>query len=59
MPVGEARWWFALGLKSRGADLDFADAEQRAAEEREVAALKATNPKLHESLRAAARKIHG
>ena len=59
MPVGEARWWFALGLKNRGADLDFADAEQRAAEEREIAALKARNPGLHEALRAAGRKIHG
>lgn len=59
MPVGEARWWFAIGLKNRGADLDFADAEQRAAEAREIAALKIRNPALHEALRAAARKIHG
>lgn len=59
MPVGEARWWYALGLKNRGADLDFADAEQKAEEEREIATLKARNPALHEALRAAGRKIRG
>ncbi len=45
-PVGEARWWYALWLQERGADLDFVSAHVRAEQEQ----LERENPKLHAAL---------
>lgn len=45
-PLGEARWWYALWLQERGADLDFTSASVRAEQQR----LEAENPALHASL---------
>jgi hypothetical protein len=51
-PLGEARWWFALWLQERGADLDFTSAGVRAEQEQ----LEQENPELHAALvRGAAR----
>lgn len=45
-PLGEARWWFALWLQERGADLDFTSAKVR----EEQAILERENPALHAAL---------
>lgn len=54
-PMGEARWWYALWLQERGADLDFTSAHVRAEQEQ----LERENPALHAALVRGARRSKG
>ena len=51
-PMGEARWWYALWLQERGADLDFTSAHVRAEQEQ----LEREQPGLHAALVRGAQK---